>query len=99
MSPMQFNVPSTFLTFLGLVNRSVVIPNCSTIVGYIKHSVAPVSSNATRLAHFRLVCMETCFFIDLCLHLYTLSPATAWVRAAALRHLENLSHPPLHSLL
>src|SRR5580692_2398734 len=99
MSPIRFNVPSTFFTFLGLRNGLATIPSCSTVLGCIKHSVAPVSSSATRSARFCLVHMETHFFIDLCLHLYTLFPAIAWVRAAALRHFENPSRLLLHSLL
>src|SRR5580692_8676363 len=50
MSPIWFSVPSMFFTFLGLCSGLVMIPNWSMVLGCMKHSVAPVSNNATRSA-------------------------------------------------
>jgi len=44
--PALFSVPSTFRTLRGVASLCVTIPRCFTVRGWIKHSVAPLSSSA-----------------------------------------------------
>jgi len=53
--PALFGVPSTFRTFRGVVNCRVASPIRATILGWMKHSVAPLSRSAFWSTLFFLV--------------------------------------------
>src|SRR6266478_6826418 len=80
-APALFRVPSTFLTFLGLV-RGFLFSLASFIsFGWMNDSVAPLSSRAFLVALSFLVYSETEALIALFQATYTESVLHAWTRA------------------
>jgi len=53
--PALLGVPSTFLSYEGWWSFLVLIPSPRTVLGLIKHSVAPLSRSAFRLTLLSLV--------------------------------------------